>query len=740
MEKCADYDVGRVPGWVKNCWLKMKLLVFGLAFLGLTTVSAKTLSQEIFSVKVEEKTLAEVFKEISRVTGYEFMYSSSELRHVGKVSVDVREQDLDAVMAACLEGTGLWYKVEDNIVIVSPKYAPVPGMQQVEERKVSGVVKDQKGAPLPGVAVVVKGTTVGTATDGDGNYTLRLPEGNYTLVFSMLGMKPREELVGDRTEINVVLEEEAAEMDEVVVTGIFKKARESYTGSVSTITREDLQVHRGQNLLQTLKNVDVSLNFRVNNAAGSNPNARPQINIRGNSSLPSLDALNEEASNTVNEPLVILDGFEISLDRLMDYNDEEIESINILKDAAATAIYGSRGSNGVIVVITKQPEAGKLRVNAEVGIDMEVPDLTSYDLLDAREKLELENSLGLYDNDDPSLDRTYQEVYKERLRRVLSGMTTDWIDKPIRTGVGSHYNLRLEGGSDQFRWSATANYKNVAGAMKNSYRRTFNGSITLMYTIKNLTFKNYASYGVQRGSESNYGSFSDYVAQQPYNSPYDENGNLLETLENFYGSGRGPGEANPLYDAMLNVIDKSGYEELTDNFSIEWDIIDGLTLRGQFGITTTNSHSDNFLPKEHSYFTVDNAEEYNTDEGFFRRGRYQYGTGTSNSYSGNVTLSYNDLFADKHQLYVGLDYSVAGDNSTNYSFVLEGFPNDDMSFIGNAGGYEDEGMPTGTKTKTRRLGFTGNVNYTYDNRYYLDLSGRVDGSSTFGSNKKYAPF
>ena len=139
----------------------MKLLVFGLAFLGLTTVSAKTLSQEIFSVKVEEKTLAEVFKEISRVTGYEFMYSSSELRHVGKVSVDVREQDLDAVMAACLEGTGLWYKVEDNIVIVSPKYAPVPGMQQVEERKVSGVVKDQKGAPLPGVAVVLKGTTCG---------------------------------------------------------------------------------------------------------------------------------------------------------------------------------------------------------------------------------------------------------------------------------------------------------------------------------------------------------------------------------------------------------------------------------------------------------------------------------------------------------------------------------------------------------------------------------------------------
>ena len=483
----------------------MKLLVFGLAFLGLTTVSAKTLSQEIFSVKVEEKTLAEVFKEISRVTGYEFMYSSSELRHVGKVSVDVREQDLDAVMAACLEGTGLWYKVEDNIVIVSPKYAPVPGMQQVEEREVSGVVKDQKGAPLPGVAVVLKGTTMGTATDVDGKYTLTLPEGNYTLVFSMLGMKVREELVGDRTEINVVMEEEAAEMDEVVVTGIFKKARESYTGAVSTITEEELKVHRGQNLLQTLKNIDASLNFRVNNLAGSNPNALPEINIRGNSSLPmSVEEFNTSASNAVNTPLIIMDGFEISLEKLMDYNDEEIESINILKDAAATAIYGSRGSNGVIVVITKQPEAGKLRINAEVGIDMEVPDLTSYDLLNAREKLELEKELGLYNSSQyPDNDLDYQEVYYKRLHDVLSGQTTDWIDKPIRTGVGSHYNLRLEGGSDQFRWSATVNYKNVAGAMKNSYRRTFNGSITLMYSIKNLIFKNYTSYGMQRGQESN---------------------------------------------------------------------------------------------------------------------------------------------------------------------------------------------------------------------------------------------
>ena len=719
----------------------MKIILF-LLLAFVIQVNAKAYSQQRVSLEYENVELSKVMKSLERQTNLYFFFNDKALDIKQRVSVSVENEDLESVLQRLFGDVYDW-EIVNNMIVLKPNVNQASGtqQQQLKERKVNGIVKDRRGEPLPGVAVVLKGTTVGTATDIDGKYTLTLPEGNYTLVFSMLGMKVREELVGDRTEIDVVMEEDAAEMDEVVVTGIFKKARESYTGAVSTITREELQVHRGQNLLQTLKNVDVSLNFRANNAVGSNPNARPQINIRGNSSLPNLDALNEEASNTVNEPLVIMDGFEISLDRLMDYNDEEIESINILKDAAATAIYGSRGSNGVIVITTREPEPGKLRINAEVGIDLEVPDLTSYDLLNAKEKLELEYSLGLYNNtSNPEYDVAYKDLYNQRYRNVQAGATTDWIDKPIRTGVGSHYNLRLEGGSDQFRWSATANYKNVAGAMKNSYRRTFNGGITLMYTIKDLTFKNYLSYGIQRGEESNYGSFGDYVIQQPWQSPYDENGNVLEFFESFYGWTAGTGERNPLYDATLNVIDKSGYEELTDNFAIEWNIAHGLTLRGQFGITTTNNHSDNYLPANHSYFTVDHQQEYSTDEGFYRRGRYTQGLGKSNSYSGNATLSYSNVFAEKHQLYVGLDYSMNMTDATNYQYVFEGFSNENMSFIGNAGGYEQDGIPVGSKSKTRRIGFTGNVNYTYDNRYYLDISGRVDGSSTFGSEKKYAPF
>ena len=295
---------------------------------------------------------------------------------------------------------------------------------------------------------------------------------------------------------------------------------------------------------------------------------------------------------------------------------------------------------------------------------------------------------------------TLPAVYNERLRKVLTGQSTDWLSKPIRTGVGQHYNLRLEGGSEEFRWSATAGYKDVEGAMKNSARRTFNGSITLMYTVKNLIFKNYTSYGVTRSTESNYGTFSDYVAQQPYNNPYDENGEVVQFFDASTVSETG-GEFNPLYDAMLKSFEKSGYEELTNNFAIEWNILKGLTLRGQVGITTNNNHNDTFLSPKDSYFTVDpiTSSIYSSDEGFLRRGSYEYGTGKSYNYNGSLNLSYSHVFADKHSLYAGLDYSINESESDKYFFYMEGFSNENMASIGNGRQFALDAVPTEAQTR-----------------------------------------
>lgn len=611
-----------------------------------------------------------------------------------------------------------------------------------KQRTVSGTVRNEQGEELVGVPVRIgKGQAV-TITDSKGHYSVKVPTSACNLTFTYVGMQEKVVSLGAGTKElkqDVEMKDNNA-LHDVVVTGIFSKARESYTGAVTTINKEELKLHKGQNLLQTLKTIDASLNFQVNNLAGSNPNNLPQINIRGNSSLPmSVAEFNSATSTSVNTPLIILDGFEMSLEKLMDYNDEEIESINILKDAAATAIYGSRGSNGVIVVTTRQPEAGKLRIQAEVGVDIEAPDLTSYDYLNAKEKLELENSLGLYSADYIPNDFNFQEHYNTKLRRVLSGATTDWLSKPVRTGVGSHYNVRLEGGSDQFRWAASVNYKNTEGAMKNSHRNSFNGSIQLVYTLKNFKFKNYTTYGLVRSQESNYGSYSQYVSLQPYDIPYDENGQLVQKFEPFLGPSQGDlGRANPLYDAELNTINKSGHETLTNNFSIEWKIIPDLTLRGQFGISKMNNDSDYFLPAEHSTFITGSA--YQDDEGFLRRGLYRYGTGNGYCYDGNVNLAYSHVFADKHQLYVGADYNISANDNLAYTFVAEGISDSENPFLGNARQYYKNGTPSGSKGKTRRIGFTGNVNYTYDSRYYVDLSYRVDGSSTFGAEKKWAPF
>lgn len=184
---------------------------------------------------------------------------------------------------------------------------------------VNGLVRDEKGQPMPGVTVLLKGTSFGVSTDHEGHYRLRVPDLNQTLVFTFVGMKTREIVIGGKTEINVTLHEEIAEMDEVVVTGIFQKARESYTGAVSTIRKDKLRMFKGQNMLQTLRNIDASLNISMNNAFGSDPNQLPQMNIRGTSSLPmSIDELNENTRQSVNMPLIIMDGFEITLTKLMD--------------------------------------------------------------------------------------------------------------------------------------------------------------------------------------------------------------------------------------------------------------------------------------------------------------------------------------------------------------------------------------------------------------------------------------
>lgn len=684
------------------------------------------------------ESLISVFQRLEGASSYKFLFNYDDVAKY-QVTLDVNNTSALEVLRLALADTDLGFTVDGKLVNIVKYRSSEHKKAQENGRSMQAVggyvVEKGTGEPIIGAQVKVVGSSVVTVTDVNGafhfDYYLT---GNQMVEVSYVGMKTRRQSISK--EMRIELESDVKELSGVVVTGIFRKAKESYTGAVSTVDSKQLEMYRGTNLLQTLKNVDASLNFPVNNLAGSNPNVLPNLNIRGSSTLPmNVEEFNNNAAQTVNTPLVILDGFEISLAKLMDYNDDQIESINILKDAAATAIYGSRGANGVIVVVTKQPKEGRLRVTAKAGLSFELPDLASYDLLNAAQKLQLEKTVGLYDGDGQTLQYLYNRYYNERLQKVLNGVDIDWLHKPVRTGVGQTYNVRLDGGASAFRWAASLGYNGIEGAMKGSSRRTLNGDITLMYSVKNLIFRNYTSITSNNARESQYGSFSDYVNMQPYDSPYDEDGNIIKRFDDIHHSPAGVG--NPLYDATLNTVNKSEYFTFINNFSVEWSITDALRLRAKVGVSDTRRTSDRFLPAEHSTF---NADVYQTASGMLRKGSYTYGTGKDKQLSGNLTMSYSKTFNEKHQVYVGADYSISEQKLENYSFSAEGFSNSNLNFIGNAAQYQLDSSPSGGKNTVRLVGLTGNGTYTYDNRYYIDLSYRVDGSSKFGSDKRFAPF
>lgn len=718
--------------------MKRTLILFALiaACLSFTQPMMAQDAKAKITLSFKGEALPAVFAKLEKASSYKFNFAYDDVsayNYNGNISGKTVTEALNAI----LSGKPFTYNVKGSIITITK--------QERKMTEIGGfVINSEDKEPVIGAQVKIVGTQVATVTDINGafrfNYTI---SENSLVEVSYVGMKTTQAKAGDN--MRIMMMPESKELDNVVVTGIFRKAKESYTGAVSTITNEQLEMYRGQNLLQTLKNVDASINFAVDNINGSNPNNLPNINIRGNSSLPmSVEEFNEGQKTNINTPLIIMDGFEISLTKLMDYNDEEIESINILKDAAATAIYGSRGANGVIVVVSKQPEAGKIRINVEAGLQLEVPDLTSYNMLNAAEKLEVERRAGIYDGEkgmgvSSSVDDyILKEAYYERLKTVLSGTDIDWLAKPLRTGVGQRYNMRIEGGSNEFRWSADAQYNDVQGAMKTSDRKTFTGGITLLYKLKDLTFRNYTSVGFNRSDESKYGSFSDYVSLQPYSSPYDEFGNIRKTLDPFLSMYEAP--ANPLYNASLNTMNKSNYQSFTNNFAIDWNILPELIFRGQIGVSTTTNTTDYFLPAEHTMFWSDSRSEYNTPDGFMRRGLYRYGNTQSTNFNADVTLAYSKVFADKHSLYAGLNWGMITNSSDSFRFAVEGFANSDAPSIGNARQYKADELPSGSNDKQHQFGITGNINYTYNSRYYLDLSYRVDGNSMYGSEKKYSSF
>ncbi|HSC38400.1 MAG TPA: SusC/RagA family TonB-linked outer membrane protein, partial [Chitinophagaceae bacterium] len=652
----------------------------------------------------------------------------------------------DKVLDACFKNQPVEYKIIEKtivlklreMVVVNRELTRVTSLNPAPPREVHGIVKDESGKIVSGASVAIKGTPRGVATNPEGFFRIMVGENDKVLVVSFVGYKRQEVAIRDRTDINIVLEEMPAQIGEVVITGIFTRKAATYTGAATTVTAKELQQFGNRNLITSLRNVDPSFNIIESNTFGSDPNRLPEIQIRGNSSLPNVTQLQDQTRVGLNTPLVILDGFESTLQKLLDINANEVESITILKDASATSIYGSRGANGVVVITTRPPRPGKLRISYRGDLNVEVPDLTGYHVLDARSKLDLEQKVGLYITPRAENQVPLTRYYNFLLNEVNSGVNTYWLSQPLTTATDQRHNLRLEGGDQVFRYSASAQINDVKGVMKGSYRKNFNGTINLTYYYRNIKFQNSLLVGITNTANSPYGTFSDYVSMNPYWRLYDSSGKLNKLMGNpgntDYTSRWSTLPTNPMYNATLNTFDKTNSTALTNNTSVEWAVTRDLQFRARLGLTKITDQSDKFRPADHTAFANYSAADV------FRKGDYAYGVGNTFNYDGSLSVNYTKLFAQKHSVFAGVDYNIRQNKNSTYSFLAEGFSNPNFDFISTALQYAQNGKPSGTESLTRAVGITANVNYSYMNRYFVDASFREDGASQFGSNKRFAPF
>ena len=421
---------------------------------------------------------------------------------------------------------------------------PLTALAQV---KVTGTVTDgSSGEPIIGVTVKIKGGTTGAVTDLDGNYSVNAKPGQ-TLEFSYVGYATLTAKVPASGRLNVTMSEDAQTLNDIVVVGYGVMKRSDLTGSVASINEDAIKQGVNTSLEQAMQGRIAGVQVMQNSGA---PGGGISVQIRG------INTLNG------NEPLYVIDGIATSGNTsgsssvLASINPSDITSIEVLKDASATAIYGSRAANGVVVIETKSPQAGKLRLNYYGSVDMEVADLSDYHLLNAREKLQYEELAGLYKGSDAVyVQEEYLKSYNERLKLVAQGYDTDWLAKPLKSvGISQKHTMQLDGGNDSFRYGLSLNYLMNAGVMKGSDRSRLGTSLNLLYNYRNLRFRNELSYGKVTSNNSPYGPFSAYTYLNPYYYPYDGSGNLKQVLFDNYTPARGSSQvANPMYNSRLNT-------------------------------------------------------------------------------------------------------------------------------------------------------------------------------------------
>ena len=596
-----------------------------------------------------------------------------------------------------------------------------------DEIQITGVVIDKNEEVIPGVSVIIKGTTLGTATDINGKFVIRIPSrDNIVLQFSCIGMQKKEIAIKDDKELIVIMEESSEVIQEVVVTGIYSRNKESFTGSFSSYSKEDLKMVGTQNIIQSLRSLDPSMLVIESKQWGSDPNRMPDIEIRGKTSIVGLKT---EFENDPNQPLFILDGVETTLETIVNLSMDRVASVTILKDAASTAIYGSKAANGVIVVETIQPRSGQLRLSYNGNYKIQFADLSDYNLMNAAEKLEFERLSGRYDDfSSYSNNVVLQKLYNERLAEVIRGVDTYWMSEPLRTVLNHSHNIYIDGGDNAMRYGLGIGYNNSNGVMKGSDRNVISANIDLTYRKKSLLFSNKFSLDVTH-TEREPVAFSKFAQANPYFRKKLENGYIPLWLEDSGTQQNSAYIKNPLYEWTIKNTNIGNTIQLRDNFSIEWRIFTSLRATARLGLTKSVGRTEQFKSPKHPDFLE-------TEK--LKQGSFSASSSESFSYNGDLNLAFGKIFIEKHQVNLVGGWSFNEHKKKSDGYRVVGFNDDLHQNPAFSTGFSDGQKPTYSLSKSRSTSFFLNANYSFMNRYLMDFNLRADGTSKCGANKRFS--
>jgi TonB-linked SusC/RagA family outer membrane protein len=706
--------------------IQLLFLNFGLA----TSAKGQYKSIEEVTVRISNKqlTIGQFFKEVQRQTSFKFSYDSKKVDRFTLLTFEHTKGTVEDFLKEASKQSILSFRQYNNSIdVLKDDQRVVASILAEDPITITGTVTDENGEAIPGVTVSVPDTGIGTATDLDGNYSLTAPEGS-TLVFSFIGFETQSIAVGDRSVIDVTLSEDVASLDEVVVVGYGAVERKDLTGAIGSINNEDIKELAVTRVDQALLGKIAGVQVKPSSGA---PGAAPEILIRGVGSMSA-------GSN----PLYVVDGFPVS--DLQTINPDNIESIDILKDASSTAIYGSRGSNGVVIITTKRGQSGIANITFDASVGWQ--KISKKPVYMNAEEQALSAYWGAYNRNvdigapvtgDP---RTWQLPVPQLALDYLEGKTTpteseiygttmpdtDWLDLVTHVAPVKTYQLSASGGSDKVKYAISGEYLNQDGIVINtnfkrySLQANIDGQLSKRLAVKlNLNPSFTASFGGDpSGTGYGTGAISNANAIPAYTPAYAPDGDYF-VLSGYEETGNYP---NAL--ALANeVIDDQREGRFRGNILTEYTILDELKFNIMLGGSFFSDRRRFFQPQLPAFLNASPIGEEWTSFGFRWINEY--------------TLNYDKRFGDHH--IVGLAGFTAEKRNVESNYLSSNaFPNNLVPYMSATGGILNDG--TSTLNEWSLVSYLARINYSYGDKYYLTASVRTDGSSRFGSEERYGVF